>query len=204
MIIGLDFDNTIVCYDNLFYRVAVDRKLIPYSIGRSKVAVKKHLIECDQEEQWTELQGLVYGKRLIDAEAFPGALKAIECFHASGHRVHIISHKTKYPFIGEHYDLHAAALNWIDEKINFYKTLVETRDIHLCQTKAEKIHRIGEVKCDLFFDDLEEILLDPFFPNMVHKFLFDPGKMCALASRQLTVLSSWGNFVDVVKNMHSE
>ena len=110
MIIGLDFDNTIVCYDSLFYRVAVDRKLIPYSIGRSKVAVKKHLIDCDQEEQWTELQGLVYGERLIDAEAFPGALKAIECFHALGHRVHIISHKTKYPFIGEHYDLSRGSL----------------------------------------------------------------------------------------------
>ena len=203
MIIGLDFDNTIVCYDSLFYRVAADKKLIPPSTERSKVAVKRHLLECDKEELWTEIQGLVYGERLIDAEAYPGAIKAIECFQALGHRVHIISHKTKYPFIGEHYDLHAAALNWIDQNINSYEILVESQDIHLCQTKSEKIFRIGEVKCDLFFDDLEEILLDPMFPKKVHKFLFDPGKRYTSASPQLTMLSSWGDLVNVVKNMHS-
>ena len=82
---------------------------------------------------------------------------------------------------------------------------MESRDIHLCQTKAEKkFIEIGEVKCDLFFDDLEEILLDPFFQTWSINFFSTLRKMCASASRQLTVLSSWGNFADVVKNMDSD
>ena len=37
MLIGVDFDNTIVCYDGLFHRVAVEQGLIPQKFPRVKV-----------------------------------------------------------------------------------------------------------------------------------------------------------------------
>ena len=35
-ILGIDFDNTIVRYDNLFYKIALEKGLIDTSIGKSK------------------------------------------------------------------------------------------------------------------------------------------------------------------------
>ena len=39
--LGIDFDNTIVKYDNLFYRVALEKGLIDTSIGRSKKEIRR-------------------------------------------------------------------------------------------------------------------------------------------------------------------
>ena len=43
--IGLDFDNTIIDYDQLFYLEAFNLNLIPNNITKSKVAVRKYLID---------------------------------------------------------------------------------------------------------------------------------------------------------------
>ena len=43
--IGIDFDNTIVCYHKLFHRLAVERSLIPVSVAVSKCAVRDYLLE---------------------------------------------------------------------------------------------------------------------------------------------------------------
>ena len=41
-------------------------------------------------------------------------------------------------------------------------------------TKAEKIDQIGLQKCDIFVDDLPEILKAEKFPKGTRKILFDP------------------------------
>src|SRR4029079_9696971 len=61
MLIGLDFDNTIVRYDRLFHRLARKRGLIPDGIPVSKQAVRDHLRANGREADWTELQGMAYG-----------------------------------------------------------------------------------------------------------------------------------------------
>ena len=58
--IGVDFDNTIVCYDGVFHRAAVERGLIPPELPVSKGQVRDHLRRLGQEHAWTELQGEVY------------------------------------------------------------------------------------------------------------------------------------------------
>ena len=40
--IGLDFDNTIIDYDFLFYKLALELKLIPIDIHKSKVGVRDY------------------------------------------------------------------------------------------------------------------------------------------------------------------
>ena len=57
MLIGLDFDNTIVCYDRLFHRLAVERELIPPALTLSKQAVRDFLDRVGGTV-WTELQGI--------------------------------------------------------------------------------------------------------------------------------------------------
>ena len=43
MIVGIDFDNTIVCYDSLFYNIALEKGLIPSNISKSKNSVRDYL-----------------------------------------------------------------------------------------------------------------------------------------------------------------
>ena len=55
MRIGVDFDNTIVCYDEVFHRVALERKLISPSLRVNKGAVRDHLRTIGREDAWTEM-----------------------------------------------------------------------------------------------------------------------------------------------------
>ena len=80
MIIGVDFDNTIVCYDGIFHRLALERKLIPLELQQSKLAVRDFLRRAGREEEWTELQGQVYGVGMPQAIPYPNALPFINAY----------------------------------------------------------------------------------------------------------------------------
>ena len=45
-------------------------------------------------------------------------------------------------------------------------------DVHFASTRAEKLARIGALHCDVFVDDLPEVLDDPDFPACVKRILF--------------------------------
>lgn len=72
MRIGIDFDNTIVCYDGLFHRIAVEKGWLDSSVSATKQAVRDALRKQGQEEDWIWLQGEVYGARILQATPFPG------------------------------------------------------------------------------------------------------------------------------------
>ena len=176
MRIGVDFDNTLVRYDDLFARVCRERGLIGDDIPVNKTAIRDHLRAVGREDDWTEVQGIVYGPRITEAEAFEGALDFLREAGGSGHEIYIISHKTRHPYRGEKHDLHEAAQNWLrtngvigaDGGVAAGRALFHER-------KEEKIARIGEVGCDWFIDDLPEILGHELFPGNVRRILFDPG-----------------------------
>ena len=44
-LLGIDFDNTLVNYDNLFHKVAVEKGLIKYSLPANKIAIRDYLRE---------------------------------------------------------------------------------------------------------------------------------------------------------------
>jgi hypothetical protein len=175
MRIGLDFDNTIVSYDTLFHSVAVEKGLVPSDTIVSKVAVRDYLRKVGNEPAFTELQGYVYGARMAQAKAFPGVIDFIRRARAEHAQVVIISHKTKYPFLGHQYDLHAAANDWIDIALRPDESpLVGADQVFFELTKEEKIARIAACDCDYFIDDLPEILKMPGYPEKTGRLLFDP------------------------------
>ena len=116
--VGLDFDNTIIDYDRLFYFTALNLKLIPNNVNKSKVAVRKYLIDNGMEHFFTLLQGKVYGEKINKADVSIGVMDALKSLKKKGYEFIIISHKTKYPIKGDKYNLHEAALKWL-EKNNF-------------------------------------------------------------------------------------
>ena len=64
MILGVDFDNTLVCYDGLFHAAAVAGGLMPLDAPCDKRGVRQWFIERDREKDFTLLQGEVYGPGL--------------------------------------------------------------------------------------------------------------------------------------------
>ena len=192
MVIGVDFDNTIVSYDALFHRIAVERGLISSSVPVDKTAVRDHLRSLGGEEQWTALQGLVYGPRIREAAAFPGVKEFFAHCRRARMAVHIVSHKTRQPVLGPPHDLHAAARSWL-EHAGFFSPespALPHDHVHFGITRLEKIGRIRALGCTTFIDDLDEIFQEPEFPAGVERILFAPHRRTA-ATTGMTVLTSW-------------
>lgn len=165
MIIGIDFDNTIVNYDGVFYKAARLKGLIPRHIGTTKDSVRNYLRSIGKEDAWTLLQGFIYGSRMDLATPYEG----VENFlRICPHPLFIISHKTVHPFLGPQYNLHASAATWL-KNLPF-----PTPPAYFEPTLAEKLERIRTQQCTHFIDDLPEIFLEEKFPSHVKKVLFDP------------------------------
>jgi len=176
MRLGFDFDNTLISYDQLFHRVALDKSLILAEIPKQKNAVRDSMRERGIEEEWTRLQGEVYGSRILDGEPYPGMLATLRQLADKNIPMSIVSHKTRFPYLGEPWDLHAAARGWL-QKQGFLdaKGLAWSEDqIFFEPTKQEKIARILSLGCTHYVDDLPEILA--MLPTHVERILFAPNQ----------------------------
>lgn len=172
MRIGIDFDNTIVCYDAVFYRVAKHLNLIPANLTPSKSSVRDYLRSINNEKAWTELQGYVYGTQMNLALPFPGVSQFFQrCFERQIDAI-IISHKTKHPYSGPKHDLHLAAQKWLSKQ-----SFTGNPAAHFETTLEEKLSKISIAQCTLFIDDLPELLAERNFPSHVQKVLFDPNHL---------------------------
>ncbi|MBI3508844.1 MAG: haloacid dehalogenase-like hydrolase [Chlamydiia bacterium] len=190
MTIGIDFDNTIVCYDDAFYQAARERELVPETIPHSKNGVRDYLRQQKQETSWTELQGYIYGQRMNLASAFPGVDRFLQLSQSKNTPIYVISHKTKHPFLGPAYDLHAAAMQWFQSQDFPWKP-----PAFFELTLEEKLQRIRTQKCAVFIDDLPEVLQHPQFPDNVRKILFDPHKV---HHTELETASSWDEITQIL------
>ncbi len=200
MKIGIDFDNTIVSYDQIFYRAAVERNLVPATVAPVKSSIRNHLRERGKERLWTELQGHIYGPGIAGASAFPGIMDFLELCAAGGIKAFIVSHKTKYPYEGSRHDLRYHASHWLASNgfLDSERTGIRLEDVYFRSTKEEKIEQIARLGCDLFFDDLPEFLAEDSFPDSVRKVLFDPNDVHAEEKRFLRI-SSWSQATELVQ-----
>ena len=199
MRIGIDFDNTIVCYDGIFYDVAIAENLSPTYVGKSKQEVKDYLCEDGRETDWTNLQGKVYGSHIAHANPYAGVIDFVSQAQSSGHRCFIISHRSQFPYAGELVDLHKAAGKWLEEK-DLAETIGKER-IFFKVTKAEKIATIGELECDVFIDDLDDIVGADKFPHNTQGILFDPNDRHLDDNRYLR-LNSWSSIANWVQGQN--
>lgn len=203
MIVGIDFDNTIVSYEGIFHAAAVERGLLPADAPRHKQGVRDALRAMDREADWTELQGHVYGPGLAAAPPYPQVAECIAFLLANGVQVHIVSHKTRYPYLGDRHDLHAAARSWLAAQGFVDTGMLDESQVFLEQSKAEKLQRIAALGCGYFIDDLEEFLTDPDFPATATPILFRPQHSEAAspvgnapADRTLLTMESWAAVTD--------
>ena len=202
MRIGVDFDNTIVCYDALFHRVALEQNLIPADLPVNKSEVRNHLRRLGREPLWTEMQGYVYGARMAEAAPFPGVIEFFQECRRAGIPVSIISHKTLQPFLGERHDLHQAARQWLEQQGFFdpAKIGLPRDEVFFELTKEAKLQRIAQCGCDCFIDDLPELLAEPAFPK-IERILFDPADLYE-AETQFFRARSWADISERIAIAH--
>ena len=194
MLIGLDFDNTIVSYDELFHRVALEQRLVPVETPVTKLAVRDWLRQAGREDRWTEMQGYVYGARMDEASAYPGLVEFLRWARSEGIGLAIVSHKTQHPFLGPRYDLHRAARHWIERHLrDDLGSFVPADKIFFELTKPAKLARIAALACTHFVDDLPEILAAPEFPPNTQRILFDPESIQSVESETIRV-ADWQAF----------
>ena len=188
--LGLDFDNTLISYDLIFYETAREFKLIPKDIKKSKNAVRNYLINKNEEKKFTELQGEVYGSKIINAEQTSGMFEALKFIQDKGYELAIVSHKTKNPIIGPKYNLHKSALNWLERNKFFDKEglFMNKNNVFFEPTKEEKVKRIESIGCTHFIDDLPSIL--NLIKDDIVKIHYNPGEE-NLTSNHIN-FSNWG------------
>ena len=175
MRLALDFDNTLISYDKLFFSVALSKELVPAEILPQKNAVRDHLRRAGKEDEWTRLQGEVYGAHILDAAPYPGMLDTLKVLAARRVPMFIVSHKTRTPFLGQPYDLHQAAKDWLEmQGFHAADALGWSKDdVFFELTQEAKVARMLALRCTHCVDDLPEIL--DMLPDTVEKILFAPG-----------------------------
>ncbi len=163
--IAIDLDNTIIRYDRAFEAAATRLNCLPSGAPINKGTVKTAALAAGGNDLWTRLQGLTYGEDIAKAEIFPAC---VEFFSAAREELVIVSHKTRFPALGEPTDLREAARAFLAS------TPLAGIPLHFLDTREEKVAKIAALRPRALIDDLPEVLQTPGFPPATAFHLFDP------------------------------
>jgi hypothetical protein len=199
--IGIDFDNTLIGYDEVFVTAGKARKLLQEGFVGSKQQVRDSIrLLPDGEISWQKLQGFVYGKGVSGAVMFDGVADFLRRCRRRDAEVFIVSHKTEYG----HYDplrinLRQAALEWMEARGFFCDQQfgIPRRNVYFGSTRSEKLELVAQIGCTHFIDDLEEVLTDPEFPPGIRRILFGP-QASASPKDEFIVCPTWDQVAEAV------
>jgi len=174
MRLGVDFDNTIACYDRLFAELAA---AAGHVAAGGKRAVRDAVRAGPAGDLgWQRLQATAYGSEMHRARPFAGVRETLAALRRAGIDVAIVSHKTERAAAApDGPDLRRAALDWLAAQ-GFFEAPVGLRPerVHFLPTRQAKLQAIAAAGCTHFVDDLVELFLEPGFPAGVGRLLFDP------------------------------
>ena len=174
--IGIDFDNTIICYDEVFSAAAQQRGLIRDGWMAAKSEIRDYLrSQPGGEVAWQGLQGWVYGKGIRDARIFPGVRDFLVACRLADASVYIVSHKTKYGHQdADRTDLREAARGWMRSAglLDAPDSAFTADNVYFEGTLAAKVDRLARLELDIFIDDLVDVFEQPHFPQKTRPVLF--------------------------------
>ena len=197
-LLGLDFDNTLVRYDKLFHKLALEKGLINESLPADKTTIRDYLRNKGQDKNFTLLQGEVYGPRILEADASSGMLNSLTKLKNKGIEMVLISHKTRIPYQGPKYDLRGAAIKWLEKHGFFDKGKLNwgPDKIFFEDSKESKIQRIHSLDCTHYIDDLPEIL--ELLNTNIQRILYNPRNK-GVKNTKYTVLKDWHNLEEILQ-----
>lgn len=199
--LGLDFDNTIACYDTAIAVLAEALFDLPPEVPRTKLGLRDHLRREGREPEWTAFQGELYGPGMRYAEPFEGAIETMRLLVDQGYELVIVSHRSRRPYAGPSYDLHAAARGWVAERLQSMGLFAEHNgSVNFLETRQEKVARIAELGCHAFLDDLPEVLADPGFPANAIGILFEPSGVSSMQDGRHRI-SAWPELSELLAGL---
>src|SRR5882757_2518580 len=139
--IGLDFDNTLITYDDVFLAMARERGLAASDFSGRKQAIRDSIrLLPDGELSWQQLQGQVYGKGVARATMFDGVGSFLRQCKRRNVPVVIVSHKTEFGHHDpERVNLRQAALDWMTAQGFFNEYGIARENVYFEGTRQEKI-----------------------------------------------------------------
>lgn len=198
MLVGLDFDNTIVCYNKAIARLSERFFELPHDLPRTKRALRDFLRQSDREPEWTAFQGALYGPGMVFAEPFDQALETMHDLKTMGYSLCVVSHRSLRPYAGPAYDLHAAARGWVTERLVPLGLIPEAHTFFY-ETREQKIAAIKSLGCAVFVDDLPEVLGDSIFPKNCVPILFDPD--CSHSRPEFKRVARWNQLPGILAKL---
>ena len=204
MRIGIDFDNTVVAYDEVFLSTARDRGLVPQGFIGSKQEIRDAIrLLPGGEISWQRLQSYVYGVGITEARLFQGVDRFLHRCWTKAVPIVIVSHKTEFGHHSAEINLRAAALEWLNVNGFFNQTYgITAGEVYFESTRADKLARIASLGCTHFIDDLEEVLIDPAFPPRVTRILFSDTEI-ALRPAPYIVCPTWRDIEEQIFREHN-
>ena len=201
MRIGIDFDNTIAGYDQVFVAVAERQGLLESGVAKTKKDVRTALLgRPGGEQNWMRLQGSVYGVHMKDASLIEGVEDFLTRCRKLGIDLCIVSHKTEFGhYDSERVNLRDAASTWMEEKGFFDPERYGFRRdaVFFESSREDKISRIAKIGCAHFIDDLEEVFLEAGFPEETERLLFAAGAK-QLPTGPFKAFGSWQEISDAI------
>jgi hypothetical protein len=156
--VGLDLDNTLIDYTQAYSKIAEIFGLT--LVDLNKDSIKQHLTDNKNDVEWQRFQSILYTQGLDYAKLAPGLLNFLKFCKTKCIKVSVVSHKTlTTPKKFGNLNLRTPALKWLKEQ-QLIPTLISLEDIFFCSSKSLKIEKINQLKCEIFVDDLEEVLND--------------------------------------------
>ncbi|MDC3193528.1 hypothetical protein OAU31_03830 [Alphaproteobacteria bacterium] len=192
MRVGIDIDNTIICYDDAFPVLAQKTGFdVPFSANKQEVRAWFH--ERGLHNEFTLLQGKVYGRNISMAHVFEGVQSFLAEAIGRNYEVFLVSHKTKYPIKGEKLNLHEATLAFLsDQHIvgEQQSNSIPFDNVYFEPTLEFKVKKIVDLKLDYFIDDLLTILNHEKFPDRSCRIWFS-GQTGGHNNAQIEHCESW-------------
>lgn len=178
MRVGIDFDNTIVSYDEVMLRTAVEWGLVDSERAKGKKQVRDHLRNLpDGESHWRRLQTFAYGEGMAQAVPHRGVMDFLAYCRSRGIPLWIVSHKTEFNNFGPpSVNLREVAREWLSRQGFFNEgvTGLTSERVYFESTREEKVARITMLSPSYFIDDLEETFQEPGYPVSVGKIHYLP------------------------------
>lgn len=178
MLIGIDFDNTIACYDEGFLSVAREMELVPANFRGGKKAVRDAVRKgAGGDIAWQMLQARLYGRDIGQARLADGVTMLLERARLRNIPVAVISHKTQFSPFDAATDLRLAAKAWMETNGLFDPAGMGVRpeNVFFEATRHDKLRRIASLGCTHFIDDLDEVFHESEFPDGVRSYLYAAG-----------------------------
>jgi len=174
--IGLDFDNTLVDYTDVFRAEAFAFGLDAASLDKTQIRDRLRARGPAGEIDWQKVQARVYGPGLENAPMMEGADGFLRLCADAGVELAVVSHKGRFAAQDPGgTDLREAASRWLAR----HCPGIPANRIFFEDERAAKLGRIASLGLSHFVDDLLEVLDDRAFPPAVERlWLTRPGAAC--------------------------